>query len=44
MLGVFKKNMNEILAKNIKEILSMGISEDRIANLQPSIDYIKFKR
>jgi arsenate reductase len=36
--------MNEILTKNIEEILSMDISEDRIANLQPLIDYIKSKR
>lgn len=36
--------MNEILAKNIEEILSMDISEDRIAKLQPLIDYIKSKR
>lgn len=36
--------MNEILAKNIEEILSMDIFEDRIAKLQPLIDYIKSKR
>ena len=36
--------MNEILAKNIEEILSMDISEDRIDKLQPLIDYIKSKR
>jgi arsenate reductase len=36
--------MNENLAKNIEEILSMDISEDRIEKLQPLIDYIKSKR
>ena len=36
--------MNEILANNIEGILSIDISEDRIAKLQPLIDYIKSKR
>jgi arsenate reductase len=37
-------HMNEILANNIEGILSIDISEDRIAKLQPLIDYIKSKR
>jgi len=36
--------MNEILAKNIEEILSLELSDKRKSMLQPLIDYIKLKR
>jgi arsenate reductase len=36
--------MNEILTKNIEEILSLDIPNDRVQVLQPLIDYIKSKR
>jgi arsenate reductase len=36
--------MNEILAKNIEEILSLELSDKRKSMLHPLIDYIKLKR